>query len=633
MQNSRQELFLQTLQRSSVPVPGPDLAAALGVSTRSVRTYAQELNRKAGGELVLTSHRGYSIDERIARRWAQTRLHRHRADTPIERLYYIVRRLVITPAGQDVYELAEMLSVSDSTIEADLSKVRGMLREFNLGLERQQSTVRISGSERDQRRLVRQLLMESARGVTAAGLGAAVQELHAYDVRVVSSEVRAALQAHGLDVQEYALNDLSLHLGIALTRIATGHVRDNEEPVAAASEILAAVADLSDRIERRLGVVIPAAERHELVRLVLTRTGGAGDGAVVVGDAYLSLVRQVLAELEERYLLDIDDPRFVVNLSLHVRNMVARARGGAHARNPMGASFKQSHPLILELAVFVASRIEVHAGIELDEDEIVFLGFHLGAFLQKGLERSGQVRVACVAPRYYDVHESFVQRIESQLSEAARVVETVTTLDHDWDALDADLVVSSTPLPAGLQLPNVVVSPVPSRAELESVADAVRSVRTRKAAARMRWTLSELLDPRLFLHVRRATQREALEAMAAQLTAENITHDRFLDDVMERERLSPTAFGGSIAVPHSMQMDSRRTAICILVSDEPIEWSGSSVRLVALFALSPHGRQMFRDVLDDFIAVLADPVRIGAIVDRSATYDAFASAIADEFPA
>ena len=632
VQISRQEQLLQALQRSSAPLSGSELSAILGVSARSVRSYVQDLNAKAGATLVQATYRGYSLDERIARRWAEARKQRFQADTPIQRLYYIVRRLVIHPSGQDVYELAEMLFVSDSTIEADLSKVRGMLREFGLTLKRHQSTVQIVGSERDQRRLVRQLLMESARGVTAAGLGAAMQELHAYDPAVLTREIRAVLVEHGLDVQEYALNDLALHLGIALTRITTGHVRESEEPIELTPEISAAVVVLSDRIQVLYGVSIPPAERFELARLLATRTGGAVEGDSVVGDSYLILVRRVLAELAERYLLDIDDSGFVLNLSLHVRNMVARARDGSRARNPLGASFKESHPLVLELAVFVASRIEAHAGIELDEDEVVFLGFHLGAFLQKGLEASGQVTIVCVTPRYYDVHATFVERLGAHLGDSARIIETITTLDHDWSAIDADLIVSSTPLPLEVPAPVLLISPVPSRTELDTIVDAVRTARTQKASARIRWTLSELLDPRLFIHVERSTQSEALEAMAAQLVAENIVGDSFLDDVLERERLSPTAFGGSIAVPHSMQMDSRRTAISILVSDEPIEWCGSPVRLVALFALSPTGRQMFRDVLDDFIAVLADPIRIGAIVDRSDSYEAFAAAIVEEFP-
>lgn len=632
MPESRQDQLLQTLQESVGPMSGPALASVLGVSTRSVRQYVQELNKTAGDTLVHTSHHGYALDELALRRFEITRTERHRVETPMQRLYYVARRLVTSPDGEDVYDLAEMLCVSDSTVEADLSKVRGLLREFGLTLHRERSVVRIAGSERDQRRLVRQLLLESAKGVSAASLSVALHEFHAYDLGELTTDLRQVLDGAGLQMQEYALHDLALHVAIAVARIEAGHSRQATEPVDCGPVIAAAVDELSERIERRHHVLVAPAERSELARFVMTRTGVVPDHGQVAGDAYLNLVQSILADLSRQYLLDIEDPSFVVNLALHVRNLVARARTGSRARNPLGVSFKQSHPLVHELAVFVARGIEAGTRIDLDEDEIVFIGLHLGAYLQKSLETVDQVAVVCVAPRYYKVHEAFGQRLAAHLGESARIVETVTTLDHDWAGLDADLVVSCTPLPTDVPAPVLLVSPVPTRSELERVADAVRTTRARKSAARIRWTVSELLDPRLFLHVSHTSRDEALRLMCAQLEAEGAVGPLFLRDVMERERLSPTAFGGPIAVPHSMQMDSRRTAISVLISDEPIDWSGSPVHLVALFALSATGRQMFRDVLDDFIATLADPGRIGTIVAKSVSYDAFVKALVAEFP-
>lgn len=633
MQASRQDQLLQVLLDVGTAVSGPELAKVLGVSTRSVRQYVRTLNRAAGGPMVQASHRGYALDEAWVSRFADSRAAHHRADTPMQRLYYIARRLVMAPDGEDVYGLAEMLCVSDSTVEADLTKVRGLLREFDLALRRDRSVVRITGSERNQRRLVRQLLLESTKDVKASRLSAALTDFQAYDLPGLTANLRTTLDAHGLQMQEYALQDLALHVVIAVARIASGHVRETCDPIAGGDAVLRAVDELSDKIEHERHIVVPDAERHELVRLVMTRAGGAEDGTGIVGDEYLTLVRSILTELADQYLLDIDDTAFVVNLSLHVRNLVARARSGSRARNPIGAEFKQSHPLVHELAVFVARGIEAGAGIALDEDEIVFFGFHLGAYLQKTLEATDQVTVVCVAPRYYDVHESFIQRLATHLGDSARIVETITTLDHPWQTVDADLVVTSAVLPDDVAGPVLLVSPVPTRAELDKVAETVRVARTRKASARIRWTVSELLDPRLFLHVTSATQMEALRAMCGQLEAEGVVGPTFLDDVLERERLSPTAFGGSIAVPHSMQMNSRRTAISVLISDEPIDWAGSQVRLVALFALSPNGRQVFRDVLDDFITTLADPVRISTVVDASESYDGFVRALVSEFPA
>ncbi len=608
-----------------------DLGSALGVSARSIRTYVQALNSSAdSAPLVLASHRGYAIDERVWRELNESESADQSIDTPMERLYYIARSLVESSDGVDVYALAEMLFVSDSTIERDLVKVRVLLAEYELELQRSRSRVQILGSERDQRRLVRQLLLESARGVSAAGLISALLELQNIDFRELTAWLRRILDGHGLQTQEYGLHDLALHVGIAVSRIIEGHTREHIDEVPRNEQVNAAAAELANLVELKHGITLSDVERAELARLILTRTGTASAGAEAVGDEYLALVQSILKGISERFMLDIDDDTFIINLSLHVRNLVARARTGATARNPLGRSFKEDHPLIHELAVFVADGIERGTGITMDEDEIVFIAFHLGSYLQRTLEAAGQVRVVCVTPQYYSASDEFTRRVESRLGDAGSVVRTVTSLDYDWATLDADLIVTSTPLPPGLKTRIVEVSPIPSLADLEAIVDAARHARAEKSGERIRWAITTLIDPRLFTRMKRTTRNEALAHMSAQLHAEGVVEPSFAQEVRDRERLSPTAFGGSIAVPHSMNMTAHRTAISILISEEPIDWAGSSVHLVALFALSPNGRQVFRDVLDDFIAILADTARIARIVKAATSYDGFANALISE---
>lgn len=630
MYTTKQEQLLRALRDASEAMSGSRIAALLGVSTRSVRNYVREMNALAGTELVAASHRGYTLDARALRTFEQNRKIRARADTPMQRLYYIVRRLVTSSDGEDVYDLAAMLYVSDATIEADLAKVRTLVREFGLMLRRHQYLVAIEGSERDKRRLVRQILLDSTHGVAAVGLSAALREYHSYDLPSLIDLLRRTLTDHRLTVQEYALTDLALHVVIAVDRVSGGHLRESA-PANPLDESLVSIADdLAGRLERKYGVTLPATERRDLARLIAARTGpDLGAAGLVHDDPSVVLVRQIMHELSTKYLLDIDDPSFPVNLALHVHNLVRRARSGSHARNPLGATFKQSHPLVHELAVFVASRIEAGTGIEVDEDEIAFLSLHLGAHLHKTLATADQVSVVCVVPQYYDSHRAFVERVGDHLGETAVLQQSIETVHHDWTGLTADVVVTSVEVGADAPAEVVQISAVPTRAELDKVADVVRAVRARKIASRIRWTLSELLDPRLFWHVDRTTRDDALALMCERLFGEGVTETNILEDVLERERLSPTAFGGALAVPHSMRMDATRTAISVLVSDEPVEWAGSRVHLVVLFALSPNGRHVFRDVLDEMIAALAESAKISALIEHASSYEDFVSTLLD----
>jgi lichenan operon transcriptional antiterminator len=622
VRSERHDAMLDILRRATGPVPGPVLAAQLRTSTRSVRQYVKEINTGAACDVIAASHRGYQIDERVARQVVDHQPGAVVIETPLQRLYYIARRLLTSRSGEDVFELAELLAVSEATVEADLAKVRTLLRQFDLTLRRERTVARIEGSEPNQRRLMRRVVLESAHGVAAVGLTAAVQQFHQYDLAGLSRLIDTVLREHGIELNEYALGDLGLHVVIALDRIAAGHAYEPVEPDRLDPRVTDAVDALATGLEDHYGHPLGHGERLNLARMIAARTApgpepGAGE------DPYVGLVREITRALSDQYLLDLDDDMFALNLSLHVRNLVARARTGQRARNPLRTSFKQSHPLIHELAVFVASKIEQGTGIAVDEDEIVFLSLHLGTYLQKRLEGADRVTVTCVVPRYYDVHVAFGARIAELLGETATLADTLTSLHPDWAGIDTDLIVSTIDAPPDAPAEVVHVGAVPTRADLDRVAAAVRAARERKQAARIRWTMSELFDPRLFRRVERISKDDALRLMCDDLGREGVTAVSFHEDVLERERLSPTAFGGAIAVPHSLRMDSSRTAISVLISEEPILWSESRVHLVALFALSPTGRHVFRDVLDQFIATLADPLRLSRIIDEGTTYDRF----------
>ena len=101
----------------------------------------------------------------------------------------------------------------------------------------------------------------------------------------------------------------------------------------------------------------------------------------------------------------------------------------------------------------------------------------------------------------------------------------------------------------------------------------------------------------------------------------------FLDDVRDRERRSPTAFGGRFAIPHSLYMDAERTALCVLVLAHPVPWGASAVDLVITLAVGPRERAVFRDVLDELVRVLSDPVGVDALVSAGIHYAGFMAAL------
>lgn len=618
----RLQQLVDELRAAEGRLTGRELALRLGVTPRSVRDYVRAVNSGAQLPLIVSDQDGYRLNERAYRRHRNSQSKRRTGyDSPEQRLYYIVRYLVGHAEGADVFDLGERLSVSPATIEADLGRARELLREHQLVIRREREIVRIEGPERQQRKLVRHLLLGSGQTGLPSLDG---PQQHGRARRLHDAAIGHLAEA-GLEVNEYVLNDLVMHLTIAADRISAGHVlttTGDPLPTGRHAAVWEATEGLADAVRQIFDVVLSEADLQNLHDILATRVSETAV-RTAVSDRALGITREALRDLSNQFLLDLYDESTVWALALHVQALILRARNGESLDTPLGPDFRNMHPLIHELALQFAHRIEASTQIEVGAGEVDFLAFHLGNQVQRQMTQGPPVTITCVAPRYSTLHEELAARLARIVQENAVVESLVTSLSHDWSTVTSDLVVSVVDLDLDT-LPVLRISPFLTEADIDKVAAAVRAERVRTARAKLRANMISLLDPNLFHHREQvASKLEALTLLSRTLEQEGYVGRGFLADVLDRERRSPTAFGGQFAIPHSMYMDAAKTGIAVLVSDTPIPWGPSAVRLVLMFAVSPEGRPVFRDVLDELIGVLNDPANIVTLLDACQDHHGF----------
>lgn len=238
------------------------------------------------------------------------------------------------------------------------------------------------------------------------------------------------------------------------------------------------------------------------------------------------------------------------------------------------------------------------------------------------------VTITLVLPRFGTIADDAVRRLTQGLHGQAVVERLVTEIDAEVSRRPSDLVVSAVDLDVDPSVPVVRISPLCSGHDLDLVRRTVLDERRRAQRHRVWSALVAFTDERLFEHVEEELTRDGvLERAFGLLRAAGAVGPAFLDDVRDRERRSPTAFGGRFAIPHSLYMDAERTALCVLVLAHPVPWGASAVDLVITLAVGPQERAVFRDVLDELVRVLSDPVGVDALVSAGMHYAGFMAAL------
>lgn len=92
-----------------------------------------------------------------------------------------------------------------------------------------------------------------------------------------------------------------------------------------------------------------------------------------------------------------------------------------------------------------------------------------------------------------------------------------------------------------------------------------------------------------------ASKEEVLEKLIDLLYENGALSDKkaFTEDVMERERVSSTGIGNSIAIPHGKSANVIKTTAAIARLEKPITWSsadGEPVSFVVLLAVNENDK-------------------------------------------
>jgi lichenan operon transcriptional antiterminator len=610
-------LLLTYLSRSEGWTPASEIAEHLGVSTRTVRSYVTAIKVAAAPlDVIHSSPDGYRLNRDAHAEYASRDRTSDVAGTPRERVTFLVTRLTHAGVELDVHDLADSLFVSSSTIEADLRQVRALAREAGLELVRDGDHVRLNGPDAGQRRLVSRLFSdEQAHGLVDLRR---VQEAFGIDdLSGFKTDVMAVLERQGYAINEFGLDRVLLHTAIAVERSRGSSLADDApEPDDAVAS------DLDRLVVERFGTRLPAGELTALTTLLTTRAGTRLTPRDEVGE-HVAVVRKIVDHAQEEFLVDLDDDAFLTRLGAHVGNLVIRARDGVGNPNPLARTIKSSYPLTYELAVFVAAEIQREFEITIGDDEIAYIALHIGSHLERRATHGERLTCVLVSPGYHDIAELLERRILPALGDDVVIDRVLTRTDVDPADLHADIVISTVPWdvrPANV----VIVQPLPTDADLDAVRGAITRIRRQHRRRAITDELLRYFDDALFFRDLDARDAESvIRVLGERMQERGIIDDDYLAGVLDRERISSTAFTEWLAVPHALTMSAKRTAIAIALYENPIPWGDATVQVVALVAFSAKDRASFQTVFEQFVEVFSDRQDVQRLLRAAQDFPSF----------
>lgn len=610
-----------------------EIALAAECSVRSVKTYIADLNT-AYPDLIATSRKGYLLSDKTL---ALSLL--NEADDAIPqsqegRKAYIMQKLLIKNQKMDLDLLASELCISPLTLNNEIAKFKKELISFDLVFRTKNYQVWIEGNEKNKKKMISHIIYDSTKDF-CCNMDAVQKYLPNINLRIIRQIVNDSLRYNHYYIDDFSLLNFILHIGITIERCQTHEDMPETDRENALKEmrilpphIQTIMAQITQNLEQFFRISFFASEILDLSLLLMTRLiqdPQAEDMSALqekLSPDIWELLELIQGRVRQTFYVNLNDPDFLFRFALHLKNMIIRLENHIPLKNPQLHSIKNSYPFIYDVSVFIADVIRQERGFLLSEDEIAYITLHLGVQLEEQRIFRERVKAILICPHYYSSNHKLLGKI-SMLFEESLLIRGALSGPEDLDVYhDYDFIISTMPVLPQPAVPVVQVSYQLNNADILAVSSAIEGTKKLRMKTMLEQKLKFLFyEDLFFFNPPLRTEQEIISFMADHLERTGYVKADYKQKVYDREQISSSAFG-NIAMPHPLEMCSKKTAIAVSCYPNAIPWNGSRVNLVLMLSITEEERPLFRDIFDFVTEVISDARNLQMLVSAK-TYDEF----------
>lgn len=630
--------LLQYLNEQDSWTSSNQLAEKFALSKRTIKSYVADI-QAIESDLIISSNKGYRVNtKKLVHFLSNSTM--NVPETPSERKAYLLLKLISTEQPLSIYDLAEELYISESTLLNDVKGLKRQTSEQPLEIKQTKDTVQLIGSEKAKRQLIHSVLVSELDN-SFVDITKLQESFAEFDLDYIKEIVAKIFSNYDFFTNDYALTNIVIHLAIAVDRMKSNFQFPESEavnPQVVPSPVNEIAEEIAKDVASHYSIHFPKEEVRDLALLIsangtnINFTQVSTEDLEQFADARcLNLVAKTLEKVHELYFIDSSEPEFLIRFTLHMKNLLYRLDNGYTSRNPMTDTLKKECPLIYDCAVQVSHVIQKELNHTISEDEIAYIAFHLGYALEIQKQRTTKINCTILVPHYYNMNIQVMEKLQKSFADDLDI-QNILTNEKELQYIDTELIISAVKLKTILTTPCVTINPFFTLDDRQQVAAKIFDIKEKKRHNRFKKNFLTIVDKKRFLvTTEQQTSETLLRQLCDQLEEEGMVDQQFFSQVIERELLSSTAFG-SVALPHSLTMNANQTGISIVVNPNGILWGNEQVTLVFLISVNYRNRHIFREIFDDLSMICTDEQNVHRL-SQITTFDDFIDTLIQCFTA
>ncbi|WP_449136758.1 BglG family transcription antiterminator [Solobacterium moorei] len=420
------------------------LADELDISIRTVKSEIKSINAiiSLTNSFIISKYgKGYllKLSNQFDKSLVEGKRFNHFFDSNQDRIIYILRKLLLADNYIKIEKLADDLYISRGLLTKILKDVRSQLIRFRLSIVNKPNYgILIKGNEKDKRLAISDYFFHSDIELNTEYLKDFSKiGYNKQKNRGLFKYIDEILYKYKIDLSEYSVNNLIVHLYITLSRIHSGHqIEISSELNSKNSVEYKAARELLDYFRTKINIDVTCEEidfiaEHIKSKRILD--------VVLLSDSEIRKLKQCIEvmylEINNNFGFDFTlDSELYQYLYLHIPQMVRRLQAHMTIRNTSVIDNKRRYLFATKVTHSACAVIEQYYNVRVDLNEFGYLLLYFNLAITK-FEVNKIIKIGIFTGRSRPESMMYLNEVREQFPSRKYDIENIQKISEDYDLI------------------------------------------------------------------------------------------------------------------------------------------------------------------------------------------------------
>ena len=420
------------------------LADELDISIRTVKSEIKSINAiiSLTNSFIISKYgKGYllKLSNQFDKSLVEGKRFNHFFDSNQDRIIYILRKLLLADNYIKIEKLADDLYISRGLLTKILKDVRSQLIRFRLSIVNKPNYgILIKGNEKDKRLAISDYFFHSDIELNTEYLKDFSKiGYNKQKNRDLFKYIDEILYKYKIDLSEYSVNNLIVHLYITLSRIHSGHqIEISSELNSKNSVEYKAARELLDYFWTKINIDVTCEEidfiaEHIKSKRILD--------VVLLSDSEIRKLKQCIEvmylEINNNFGFDFTlDSELYQYLYLHIPQMVRRLQAHMTIRNTSVIDNKRRYLFATKVTHSACAVIEQYYNVRVDLNEFGYLLLYFNLAITK-FEVNKIIKIGIFTGRSRPESMMYLNEVREQFPSRKYDIENIQKISEDYDLI------------------------------------------------------------------------------------------------------------------------------------------------------------------------------------------------------